>query len=86
VLYTQSLEPRNSIEAMDYAREHHESHIGCSASELQTPALIVSKSVLEDNIRQLHGDVENLGIDFRPHTKTLKVVPNPSPSEFNRLL
>ena len=58
---------------MDYSLEHHESFIGSHASELPTPALIVRKKVVEDNVAQLHQDVEKLDINFRPHVKTLKV-------------
>lgn len=57
---------------MDYSLQHHEALIGSSVSELPTPAFLVRKRVIEDNIARLHQDVDNLGIAFRPHVKTLK--------------
>jgi D-serine deaminase-like pyridoxal phosphate-dependent protein len=59
--------------AMDYSLENHASYIGRPASELPTPALVLSKPVLEHNTRILLEDVKKLGIGFRPHVKTLKV-------------
>ena len=47
--------------------------MGQSVSDLPTPALVISDQILRRNIDRLHKDVETLGIDFRPHTKTLKV-------------
>lgn len=58
---------------MDHSLEHHRSYIGRPISELPTPSLVVSLPVLEKNIASLHKDVEELGIGFRPHVKTLKV-------------
>lgn len=58
---------------MDYSLQHHESFIGSPVSELPTPAFVVRKRVIEDNIAQLHRDVDDLNIVFRPHVKTLKV-------------
>jgi D-serine deaminase-like pyridoxal phosphate-dependent protein len=58
---------------MDYSLQHHASYIGRSASQLPTPALVVSLPVLKRNIEALHRDVAKLGIAFRPHVKTLKV-------------
>lgn len=57
---------------MDYSLQHLESFIGSHVSELPTPAFVLRKRVIEDNIAQLHRDVENLNIAFRPHVKTLK--------------
>ncbi|OJJ50623.1 hypothetical protein ASPZODRAFT_148099 [Penicilliopsis zonata CBS 506.65] len=57
---------------MDYSHRDPKSFIGQPASELPTPALVLSKPVLEKNVQQLHQDVKLLGIDFRPHVKTLK--------------
>ncbi|KAJ5339469.1 hypothetical protein N7452_006197 [Penicillium brevicompactum] len=57
---------------MDYSLENHASYIGRPASELPTPALVLSKPVLEHNTRILLEDVKRLGIKFRPHVKTLK--------------
>jgi len=58
---------------MDTSLETHQSYIGKPVSALPTPALVISKSVLEKNMEALHKDVEALGIGFRPHVKTLKV-------------
>lgn len=58
---------------MDYSLEHHKSYIGKHASELPTPSLIVSLPAIRQNIDKIHRDVEELGIGFRPHVKTLKV-------------
>jgi D-serine deaminase-like pyridoxal phosphate-dependent protein len=58
---------------MDHSLENHASYIGRPASELPTPALVLSKPVLERNTRALLEDVQKLGIEFRPHVKTLKV-------------
>jgi D-serine deaminase-like pyridoxal phosphate-dependent protein len=58
---------------MDHSLEHHRSYIGRPALDLPTPSLVLSKHILEENIKKLHEDVTRLGIDFRPHTKTLKV-------------
>ncbi|KAF9883925.1 hypothetical protein FE257_002668 [Aspergillus nanangensis] len=40
--------------------------------DLPTPSLILSKPVLKNNTQQLFQDVKDLGIQFRPHVKTLK--------------
>jgi hypothetical protein len=66
-------ESLKSLCEMDYSLEHHRSYIGRPALDLPTPSLILSKKTLEENITKLHEDVIGLGIDFRPHTKTLKV-------------
>ncbi|KAL4768519.1 putative serine dehydratase domain-containing protein [Aspergillus nidulans var. acristatus] len=50
----------------------YDSNIGKPVTDLPTPALVLSKSTIERNIKQLLQDVENLGIAFRPHVKTLK--------------
>ncbi|KAL2832489.1 putative serine dehydratase domain-containing protein [Aspergillus cavernicola] len=47
-------------------------YIGKPAIDLPTPSVILSKPTIERNINQLHQDVKNLGITFRPHVKTLK--------------
>ncbi|KAI5456954.1 putative serine dehydratase domain-containing protein [Mariannaea sp. PMI_226] len=57
---------------MDYSLENHKGFIGRPASELPTPAFVLRLPVLKKNIETLHRDVENLGISFRPHVKTLK--------------
>jgi hypothetical protein len=58
---------------MDFSLQNHKSFIGRPATDLPTPALVLSKPVLERNIKQLLQDVKELGISFRPHVKTLKV-------------
>ncbi|KAL4762051.1 D-serine ammonia-lyase DSD1 [Aspergillus foveolatus] len=50
----------------------YDSYIGKPVTDLPTPALVLSKSTIERNIKQLLQDVERLGIAFRPHVKTLK--------------
>ncbi|KAL4735428.1 putative serine dehydratase domain-containing protein [Aspergillus similis] len=50
----------------------YDSYIGKPVTDLPTPALVLSKSTIERNIKQLLQDVEKLGIAFRPHVKTLK--------------
>ncbi|KAL2866917.1 D-serine ammonia-lyase DSD1 [Aspergillus lucknowensis] len=50
----------------------YHSYIGKPVTDLPTPALVLSKPTIERNINQLHQDVKNLGIAFRPHVKTLK--------------
>ncbi|KAL6238496.1 hypothetical protein BDW75DRAFT_21469 [Aspergillus navahoensis] len=50
----------------------YDSYIGKTVKDLPTPALILSKPTIEQNIKQLLQDVEKLGIAFRPHVKTLK--------------
>ncbi|KAM0815784.1 putative Serine dehydratase domain-containing protein [Seiridium cardinale] len=57
---------------MDYSIQHHKSYIGKPISLLPTPSLIVSLPIIKKNIAALHKDVEDLGIGFRPHVKTLK--------------
>lgn len=61
------------VQNMDYSLQNHASYIGRPASELPTPALVLSKPVLEHNTSILLEDVKRLGIKFRPHVKTLKV-------------
>lgn len=58
---------------MDFSLQSHKSFIGRPISDLPTPALVISKPVLEANIKQLQQDVADLAIGFRPHVKTLKV-------------
>ncbi|KAK6222704.1 hypothetical protein LQW54_000885 [Pestalotiopsis sp. IQ-011] len=57
---------------MDYSLQHHRSFIGKTVSELPTPSLVVSLPTVKRNIDAVHKDVEELGIGFRPHVKTLK--------------
>lgn len=60
---------------MDFSLQSHKSFIGLPATELPTPSLVLSKPVIENNIQQLLDDVKHLNIAFRPHVKTLKVLP-----------
>ncbi|CAG9974632.1 unnamed protein product [Clonostachys byssicola] len=59
---------------MDRALENHASYIGRPASELPTPSLVVDLPILKKNVNTLHENVEKLGIGFRPHVKTLKIL------------
>ncbi|KAF5012026.1 hypothetical protein FDECE_1885 [Fusarium decemcellulare] len=52
---------------------NHRDFIGSAASGLPTPSLIVKKSVVEENIAQIHREVDVLGIGFRPQLETLKL-------------
>lgn len=61
---------------MDYSIQAHASFINRPVTDLPTPALVLSKPVLEKNIQQILRDVEELNIAFRPHVKTLKVFRN----------
>lgn len=61
---------------MDYSLEHPQSYLNKPISQLPTPSLIVSLPTLKRNVDRLHRDVEELGIRFRPHVKTLKVHTN----------
>ncbi|KAJ5508673.1 hypothetical protein N7527_010816 [Penicillium freii] len=56
----------------DYSLKHHACYIDCPVTELPTPALILSKPMLERNTQLLLEDVKRLRIEFRPHVKTLK--------------
>ncbi|KAF7529219.1 hypothetical protein G7054_g9918 [Neopestalotiopsis clavispora] len=57
---------------MDYSLQNHRSFIGKTVAELPAPSLVVSLPIVQRNIDALHRDVEELGIAFRPHVKTLK--------------
>ncbi|RHZ46995.1 D-serine ammonia-lyase DSD1 [Aspergillus thermomutatus] len=57
---------------MDFSLQNHESFIGRPATDLPTPSVVLSKPILQRNIEQLLQDVNELGISFRPHVKTLK--------------
>ncbi|RLL96445.1 hypothetical protein CFD26_102939 [Aspergillus turcosus] len=57
---------------MDLSLQNHKSFIGRPATDLPTPSVVLSKPILERNIKQLLHDVNELGISFRPHVKTLK--------------
>ncbi|KAM6477992.1 putative serine dehydratase domain-containing protein [Trichoderma sp. SZMC 28011] len=59
---------------MDYSLEHPQSYLNKPISQLPTPSLIVSLPTLKRNVDRLHRDVEELGIRFRPHVKTLKTI------------
>ncbi|KAJ0161875.1 D-serine dehydratase [Colletotrichum tanaceti] len=58
--------------AMDYSLQNHRSFIGSRASDLPSPALVLSLPVIKKNIERLHQDVEKAGVTLRPHVKTLK--------------
>ncbi len=58
---------------MDYSLQQHKQFVGKQASEVPSPAFIISLPIVKANIAALHKDVEELGIMFRPHVKTLKV-------------
>ncbi|KAF6817832.1 alanine racemase [Colletotrichum sojae] len=57
---------------MDYGLQNHRSFIGTKASDLPSPALILSLPAIKKNVETLHRDVEKAGVSFRPHVKTLK--------------
>ncbi|KAE8152187.1 putative serine dehydratase domain-containing protein [Aspergillus avenaceus] len=59
---------------MDISLETHQSYINRPVTELPTPSLVLRKSVLEQNSQKLLQDVEELGLTFRPHVKTLKSI------------
>lgn len=64
---------------VDVPHDYLKTFIGRPAIELPTPALVLSKPVIERNCQRLHDDVKTLGISFRPHVKTLKVRRNLPP-------
>ncbi|KAK8214305.1 putative serine dehydratase domain-containing protein [Phyllosticta capitalensis] len=57
---------------VDIRPEFLHSFIGKSATELPTPAFVLSKPIVQKNCQRVHDDVKSLGIKFRPHVKTLK--------------
>ncbi|KAM0326728.1 hypothetical protein ACHAQA_006601 [Verticillium albo-atrum] len=59
---------------MDEGLAHHANYIGLHVSALPTPSLIISQSTVLQNIDELHRNVEQMGIGFRPHIKTLKTL------------
>lgn len=42
-------------------------------TEIDTPALVVERSVLENNIKDVQGIADNNNVNLRPHTKTHKM-------------
>ncbi|KNG83571.1 hypothetical protein ANOM_009548 [Aspergillus nomiae NRRL 13137] len=58
---------------MDISLQTHRSYVNRPICNLPTPALVLSRPLIENNIKRLHNDVSQLGISFRPHVKTLKV-------------
>lgn len=40
--------------------------------EIDTPALIIDKDIMENNIVYMQEKVNSWGINLRPHTKTIK--------------
>lgn len=49
------------------------SEIGISKWELDTPALLVDLDLMEGNIDRMAGYMKKAGVDWRPHTKGIKV-------------
>ena len=60
--------------------------IGHPALDLPTPSMVLSLPTLNRNIQTLLDDVKNLGIGFRAHVKTLKVIPSDHDVPAGRLL
>ncbi|KAE8315512.1 hypothetical protein BDV41DRAFT_531391 [Aspergillus transmontanensis] len=58
---------------MDISLQTHRSYVDRPISRLPTPAFVLSRPIIESNIKRLLNDVSQLGISFRPHVKTLKV-------------
>ena len=51
----------------------HSSEIGINKWELDTPALIVDLVLMERNIARMAAYMQGAGVDWRPHTKGIKV-------------
>ena len=51
----------------------HSSEIGINMWELDTPALIVDLELMERNIARMAGYMQGAGVDWRPHSKGIKV-------------
>ena len=47
--------------------------IGCDKNELDTPALWVDLDIMERNIAKMGQFIQNAGINWRPHTKGIKI-------------
>jgi len=59
--------------SMDYSVESLQAYIGKPAAQLPSPSLVLSEHVVKRNTSRLLQDVQDAGIDFRAHVKTLKV-------------
>ncbi|KAK6812625.1 hypothetical protein RU639_011670 [Aspergillus parasiticus] len=59
---------------MDISLQTHRSYVDRPISRLPTPAFVLSRPIIESNIKRLLNDVSQLGILFRPHVKTLKSI------------
>lgn len=59
---------------MDISLRAHRSYLHQHVSQLPSPALVLSLPTLKQNIQRLLDDVSQIGILFRPHVKTLKVI------------
>ncbi|KAH6990161.1 hypothetical protein EDB80DRAFT_755692 [Ilyonectria destructans] len=59
---------------MNMSLQDHAAFIGSKVDDLPTSALVVTKSIVESNIAQLHSHVEALEFGFRPHVDTLKTL------------
>jgi len=44
-----------------------------NATELETPSVLIDLDIMERNIQRMQAHCDNLGLDFRPHTKTHKI-------------
>jgi D-serine deaminase-like pyridoxal phosphate-dependent protein len=49
------------------------SYIGCDKNELDTPALWVDLDIMERNVAKMGQFIQNAGINWRPHTKGIKI-------------
>lgn len=59
---------------MDYTDEELKFYIGKSQFDLPTPSVVVKESVVKRNCLKVLDNVKELGLSFRAHVKTLKVV------------
>jgi 3-hydroxy-D-aspartate aldolase len=61
-----------SRETRNAAMQNHETGIGVSKWDLDTPALCVDLDKLEQNIAKMQAEAKRFGIALRPHAKTHK--------------
>jgi D-serine deaminase-like pyridoxal phosphate-dependent protein len=47
--------------------------VGCDKNELDTPALWVDLAIMERNIAKMVQFIQSAGVDWRPHTKGIKI-------------
>ncbi|KAE8142994.1 putative serine dehydratase domain-containing protein [Aspergillus pseudotamarii] len=59
---------------MDISLQTHGTYVNKPISSLPTPAFVLSRPIIESNVKRLLNDVSQLGISFRPHVKTLKSI------------